>query len=598
MKKILFVILCFFASIMVVNASSIDTVDMDIVVDQAGTATITETWKAYVNQGTEGWHPYYNIGNSEITVIEASMDGKAYTIENYWIENSTLSDKAYKAGTYQPNNLEVDIVFGISEYGQHTYQVVYTVTNFASNLTDADMVYWTLFPRNFSLQPNNVTITISGPNEYTDTLEVWGFGKYGAPCYVKDGKIHMTSDGTISSSEYLTILAKFPKNTFETTSRLDNEFNYYLNMAQSGANQYVPESSSSTNYNEYNYSPSTNDRVMAVIISILISGGIAAMVLFSNVAGGSISEIISRTNKRIDKKVSLKERNMVLPKEVENYRDIPCNKDVHMAFWIASEYLLNKSDNDFMGALILKWIKDGNVKVYNEDGKETKRNSIEFITSPEKAPESEINLYRYMKSASKDGILEAKEFKKWCKKNYSKICNWPSNVIRDERDILVEKNYLKKESRQKTAISSKKTIFIAEESLQKEAIKMKGLKQFLVEFSRIETREPIEVKLWKEYLIYAQIFGIAKQVMKKFKDLYPEVIKDMNAMHFDYTSYVFIDSVINSGTRASRASKVVRESASSGFSGYSSGGGGFSSGGGGGGSFGGGGSSSGGGGFR
>ena len=57
MKKFLLLILCFFASVQIVNASSINSVDMDIVLDENGKATITETWIASVNQGTEGWHP-------------------------------------------------------------------------------------------------------------------------------------------------------------------------------------------------------------------------------------------------------------------------------------------------------------------------------------------------------------------------------------------------------------------------------------------------------------------------------------------------------------------------------------------------------------
>ena len=153
MKKILFFILCFFASTLVVNASSIEYVDMDIVLDEYGTATITETWKVYVNQGTEGWHPYYNLGNASIEVVSASMDGKLYTVENNWNESATISEKAYKTGLYRVNDKEIDVVFGISEYGNHTYNFVYKITNFVSNLTDSDMIYWQLFPYNFSMQP-------------------------------------------------------------------------------------------------------------------------------------------------------------------------------------------------------------------------------------------------------------------------------------------------------------------------------------------------------------------------------------------------------------------------------------------------------------
>ena len=99
----------------------------------------------------------------------------------------------------------------------------------------------------------------------------------------------------------------------------------------------------------------------------------------------------------------------------------------------------------------------------------------------------------------------------------------------------------------------------------------------------IKEREAIEVQLWEEYLMYAQIFGIAKKVAKEFKKLYPDVITDDY-----YNDIIFIHTISYQGVSAASSAKQKAES-------YSSGGGGFSSGGGGGGSFGGGG---GGGGFR
>ena len=69
LKLLILSIVLLFISYTNVYASSIDTIDMDIKLDENGTATITETWKANVTQGTEGWHPYYNLGNSEISVI-------------------------------------------------------------------------------------------------------------------------------------------------------------------------------------------------------------------------------------------------------------------------------------------------------------------------------------------------------------------------------------------------------------------------------------------------------------------------------------------------------------------------------------------------
>ena len=572
LKLLILSIVLLFISYTNVYASSIDTIDMDIKLDENGTATITETWKANVTQGTEGWHPYYNLGNSEISVISASMDGEKYTVLENWNESASLSGKAYKAGIYKVDSNEYDVVFGITNYGNHTYKIVYQLTNFVSNLNDADMIYWQLFPYDFSSSPNNVTIKISGPYDYPDDLDVWGFGMSGAPCYVKDGSIYMTSDGSISSSEYLTLLAKFPANTFETTSKLDNDFDHYLSMAQEGAEVYKGEEEL----------PS-----WAVVLMAL------APIIINVVIWSIIGTALFRDSQRKKQNYVFTNDNNKLPKDVNNFREIPCNKDIYRAFWVADTYNLNKSKNDFFGVLLLKWIYDGNVTVNTLEKKKLlktdKEDVITFNKEPENANTHERNLYRYMLEASGDGVLEKDEFKKWCKKHYSKILDWTDKVLKYERDLLIAEGKIIDVVNQKGAIFKYDVhAYQVSEDMGREAIEMKGLKKFLNEFSEIDKKEPIEVKLWNEYLMYAQIFGIASKVIERFKKLYPEIVEDMSKYNFDYTTFMFINSITSTGVSAASAARSAANS-------YSGGGGGFSSGGGGGGSFGGGG---GGGGFR
>lgn len=570
MKKVLFLILCFFASITVVNATSISSIDMDIILSNDGTAIVTETWKAKVTQGTEGWHPYYNLGNSKLRVLSASMDGMSYSVENSWDESASLKEKSYKAGIYKVNNNEYDVVFGVSSYGSHTYKIVYEITNFVSNLDDADMIYWQLFPYDFSSEPSNVTIKISGPYKYPDTLDVWGFGMYGAPCYVKDGAIYMTSDGKISSSEYLTLLAKFPKGTFNTTSKLDGTFDNYLTKGQDGSRTYSEPKTS------------TFEKIMLFLTTI----GQFILWIF-------VALLINRSIQKNKINYDFGPEGKKLPKDVNNFRDIPCKKDIYRAFWVADTYELNKNKNDFFGVLLLKWIYNGNVKVEKRIEKKLFKNKeqdvIIFDHEPSEANVNEKNLYQYMKEASGDNILEKDEFKKWCKNHYDKILGWTDKVLDSERKELITAGAITDVKVQKGAIFHYDVHqYRINDVLRNDAIEMKGLKNFLNEFSQIDKKEPIEVKLWNEYLMYAQIFGIADKVMERFKNLYPEIIEDMNNYNLDFDTFVFVHDVSRSGVKAASDARSAAQS-------YSSGGGGFSSGGGGGGSFGGGG---GGGGFR
>ena len=553
-----------------VRANTISSIKMDIYVDMDGNATITETWDAYVNQGTEGYHPYFNIGNSSIEVISASMDGEPYTIDEYWDIDRGLSEKAYKTGIYKTGN-EVDVCYGITNYGSHIYEVKYKINKFVANLEDADMIYWTLVPYDFSVEPRNVSIKIYSDFKYEDSLDVWGYGKKGAPCYVYDGVIEMTTDGkTLSKNEYMTILVKFPKDTFNKNNILNNNFNYYQKQAEKGADKYKENKVA---------------EVLMVILSMIMSMGPMILVFVLAAVLGKNS------GNSYYNKCKFGPAGNKVRKDVPNFREIPCNKDIIRAYWVAYHYNLDKKKENFLGAVLLKWIKNDNVRVERIDKKgifTTKSEANIIFNKVPNSNEMEDKLYNWMVTASKDGKLEKNEFSDWCKKNYSKILTWFSDVLDYESKMLVNEG---KATTTTGGFLYTVTKYLVDDSMMEEAEQMAGLKKFFKEFTKINEKEPIDVKLWDEYLMYAQIFGMADEVADQFKKLYPEVIEAMNTQNFDYTDLVFIRTLSNTGisTAAAKSAAVARASS------YSGGGGGFSSGGGGGGSFGGGG---GGGGFR
>lgn len=566
MKKFLFGLVLFLFPAFLVNANSISNIDMDIYVDKAGDAYVTEVWKSKVSSGTEGYHPYYNLGDAKISDVSVKMDGKEYTTISNWDIHSSLSEKAYKAGLYYPDSSEVDICFGLSNYGRHTYEIKYKISGFVVKTEDADMIYWTLMPHNFSVEPDRVHIKIYSDEPYSDTLDVWGYGQYGAYTYVYDGYIEMETRSKLESDEYMTILVKFPLGTFNTKHTVEDDFNYYFDMAEEGAISYEERNNSITFY------------IILILCSFFIPIGFVLLVLF--IALGSDVP-----------KYQFGSRGGKIPKDVPFYRDIPCNKDIFRSYFIATRYSLNKKKEDFLGAILLKWLKQGNIKVERQEVKklfktETQTDFI-LVNPPIGGNKEEVTLYNWIREASEDGILEKGEFQKWCSNHYSSILNWFDKVLDKERDVLIQEGNIAVGEQVKFKFF-KNRVYRLSDNLMDEAIQMAGLKRFLKEFTLIKQREPIEVALWNEYLMYAQIFGIADEVAKQFKKLYPEVIMEMNGYGYDLDTVIFLNYISSRGIASASSAKSRAES-------YSSGGGGFSSGGGGGGSFGGGG---GGGGFR
>jgi uncharacterized membrane protein YgcG len=114
-----------------------------------------------------------------------------------------------------------------------------------------------------------------------------------------------------------------------------------------------------------------------------------------------------------------------------------------------------------------------------------------------------------------------------------------------------------------------------------------GLRKFLKEFSLLDERHVNEVTLWKDYMIYATLFGIADQVIKDMKKINPEYFNmdQIAGQMADDMTLPMIYSAMHSSTSRAVANKAAREARASGGGGSSSwgGGGGFSGGGSGGG---------------
>ena len=543
------------------EANSIESISMNILIDAFGNAHVAEKWKCTAHSGTEIYHPYYNLGNSKITNLSVTDETKKYETSSVWKVSGDFDDKAYKCGI---NRIEdgVELCWGISEYGENTYTVSYIIKDFVATLNDSQMVYWTLIPHNLSDSVGQVYIKISSYYNIPDTTPVWGYGNYGGTAYVYDGYIEMQSDGSLSTDEYMTILVKFPINTFDTSNVINKDFDYYYNMAQEGATVYKDSSDAA--------------EAIGALIGLL-SFAFLFIVFFKIATMGSI-------------------QNTKLPRtsEIPYYRDIPCDGDIFKAYYIAHLYHLSANKTDLLGAIILKWLKNSWITIEQKQESTVfkpgaifkKEDTIIVLKETDTAlmkNSKERELFEMLYQASKDGYLESKEFERWCSNNYSEFFSLFKRMENDVINDLKSNNHIHKRINKQEC--KKKNVM--DDMIYNDSIQLYGLKKYLDEFSTIDTKEVMEVKLWDEYLMFAYLFGIADKVAKQLKHMYPEIVEpsttSSSGMYFDYEMLRFVNHI---SVRSVSAASSARSAAEN----YSSGGGGFSSGVGGGGSFGGGGS--------
>ena len=567
MKKIfLFLIILLFTT--TVYANEIYSINMDIYLDEKGNANITEVWDVEGTDGTEWYKPIHDLQNSKITNFTVSMDGNPL-IYKRWNVNESLNAKAgYYGINYVSEGLE--LCFGKSDFNRHTFVLKYDISNYVFNTNDSQILYATFVPVFQNVNFHNMKVTIRSFYKFPDTLDVWGYG-YKGYAYVSDGIISFSnSEDSSMNNVYMVGLVKFPLNTFNTMNTISyfNDFDDVKNTADEGTYEY--------DYNNYDNSYYDNDSYYNDDSSFwdFLPVGVIALSVGASIFGAGKAVLSSgygyKGNKEIKKK------------DTPAFRDIPCNKDIYYANALIYLNNFNYQETNILGAIILKWIRNKKISFIKKQVGILKKETdcLDLTLNPIFENNEEKELFDYMYKASKDGILEPKEFERWAKNHYTTFFNLFSRIKNNEINRLKANNHIYT----RTSKEECKKRNVMDDTIYEESKKLLGLKKFLQEFSSIDTKETMEVHIWDHYLMFAYLFGIADKVMKQLKKLYPEVLQQDN---FDYNTFVLINSFSTSTVHAASSARHAAES-------YSSGGGGFSIGGGGGGSFGGGGFSGGG----
>lgn len=569
MKKIFYLIAIFISLIYVnVSENTIYSIDMDIYLDENGNASITEVWNVKGRDGTEWYKPLRDLGKSELSNFTVSMDGNPLKRKN-WNVNESLREKAGYYGINYHNG-DTELCFGKSDYNNHTFTLKYNLSNYVFNTNDAQVLYWTLFSKFQNVNFQLINITIKSFYEFPDTLDVWGYG-YQGYAYVENGVIKLTNEDYPSmNNKYAVVLVKFPLNTFKTTYRTNrfNTFDDVYKASNEGTYKYDYNNNNSS-YSNNNHNKNSLSEFIKKFFS-LIFGAIFFIpiciigIILKNSGYGYIN------NKKIDKK------------NTPYFRDIPCNKDIYYANTLIYLNSFGYKESNILGAIILKWIREDKIGFKKEEKGILKKEKgiLDLTLEPTFDNLNEQKLFDKMYTASKDGILEPKEFERWARNNYTSFFNTLSNFKDDEIRRLKNNNMIYKRTNKNEC--KKKNVM--NDEIYNDSIKLYGLKKFLDDFSNIDTKETMEVKIWDEYLMFAYLFGIADKVAKQIKNLYPDLMEQND---FDYDSILIINSISRGTVSAASSARSAAEN-------YSSGGGGFSIGGGGGGSFGGGGFSGGG----
>jgi len=528
------------------ESQSVREVKISVLLKDNGDAQVRELWTMSAGEGTEMYLVKDNLEDIEILNLSVrdTLGGLEFVNEGEWDVDRSLQRKAGRCGFVRHRN-GVEICWGLGSYGDHVFEVNYLMTNAVQTMEDSDCLHIQFIAPGMSAAPRSAGLTVSkedGTPLSTENSQAWGFGFEGSVSF-EDGSVIFRSTEAFRRESSLIALLRFDKGLFNPVSVDDRDFSERLDRAMEGET--------------FKEDDLSKEDVLSMVLTFLAF-------IFGTVVIGGLS-----SNGFIHKKI---ERRRALGKDYDPdswSRDIPLDGNLEASDFLLTKMGFDRKSNCLASALILRMIHEGKLSVFTDAKGKVEISFNDYVWKDGDDPTAR-GLYDMMQKASgSDRILQDKEFSRWSRRHSEEVLRWQSSLLNRGKEVLESKGW------------RKGSAYSPEGKLK--ARGLVGFRKYLSDFTLTGERRTAEVALWKEYLVFGAIFGIAEQVAKELHDIDPKVFDTVMAQDYNTMTTVLrtTRSLSRAITNAPAYSASNIPSGRGGFGGTTSfgGGGGFRGGG-------------------
>lgn len=609
LAALLLVCLVFPTQVFAANLVNINSISIQVELHQNGNAQITEVWDMSFPSDTSATEAYitkHNLDDQEIWDLYITDEtGQEFTNVGAWDVDRSRSQKAGECGIVETNG-GYELCWGFGTTGQHVYTVQYTMSNVVKGYEGADAIdQWFLSKDLASTVPSfSMEIYLPGTEFTLDNTRVWGFGHTGE-IYVENGAVSLINAQTIQKSQYVAAMVAFTPGIFSPSVNRAEAIEDVRNRALEGSGYTQPPDGQdfwaelSENGDGGNFEGNTNTNTgtgggsssnyftfstVFGIIGTLISFLAPWFIIFVVAA----TLIRQRSNRSSGRGFMSKKQYA----EVAYSRNLPFGGNMPVTYTrLKATQGITNSEGNIIGAYLLRWMRTQQVDIVKDttgffNNKET--DAIRLYTPRDTMTALERGLYDILVAASgPDWILQSKELEKWSRRNYNKIERWLNQVENQSNQELRQMGAAQTvQTKGMFGLFSHNTTAMTPLGNQL-TYEMYGFKKYLEDFTIINEREAREVQLWDEYLVFAQVFGIADKVAQQFNELYPDYFVNLAGQAggmplSTYDTFIILHlsrSLARSAQTGYRSGYNAAHSSSSSYS-SGGGGGGFSGGGG------------------
>lgn len=477
-------------------------------------------------------------------------------------------------------------------------------------------------PRRFNrLLDNEKTVELQLDTLRHPAVKAWAFGYNGYLDFYPNGALRAMNDSLpMYSGESMIIMVEFEKGMFNPAMKGEvSKFETVKERAFFDSDYSLDDEEDGTDKRaSFLGGDSDTPMWMNWLVNILAALFLGALIILPI---WGVIHFIRRLfwGKQIDQKKWDKNMTKLLGVKVENlpyYRDPPAGGRLTFSQRILAG--LRPTDgvgiSHLIEAFMMRMLYKGSIQITTETTEDGKLRDVFLITKPEEINNAEAHedhakiMGLYHKSMQ--DVIDRKENGIHVKIDDENLENLLHKLLYlaagedhllqpDELKAFIEANPLKIRPYAQ-AVNYLVNASINQKLLPKEESKqVYGFHKFLKDFTLVNEREMTEVSLWKEYLVFASLYGLGDQVRKGMKKIAPDIMqldKITSMLLASGASAVMVGSLISTMQKsyryaqmyktadeikieraaaraAARAARTYRSSGGGGRSSYSGGGG-------------------------
>lgn len=511
-----------------------EEMDVHVELQEDGSAVITE--RRAMNLDDDGTELFIlldesSLGESEISDFE--VEGFEY--QPNWDVDASFEEKAGRYGTRETDD-GLELIWGMTEYGQQEYVLSYTISNVVRELEDGQALHWN-FESFYDIPPENFSLEIEGPTAFDEgNTDIWGFG-FDGEIDLENGNLFWEANEPLSNQQDVIVLMQFEGEPFTPLVQEEMTLEEQQEMAEEGSGYNVEESSNWWKW-------------FVGVVAILVLGGIWWGIAVADRLRkkGHINNVMN------DHRKANKDKQL---DEVPYTEGEPAD----IAFLLHNPYIAAGSFEDLFFASLLKWSAEEVIHIETTEEKKLFRTVHEatidiqnfseeigqfdgsFEDYVERMLESEGDIsyesalwFMLLSAADMNGQVTNELMKKWAKDHAKEVEELADGLKDYSKDVLEKKGYMT--SNKEKVAGMTMTVEAATERGEELIDRLLQFKNYLDDLSLKEAAS-IDTNLqWEELVIWAAIFGEeeAEEILEDLEEFFPETYEELCATypHFYY----------------------------------------------------------------